>query len=1467
MKLKLTVQLQGARVEDIVVDADPTVSIAEVAAAIVAADPQGPRTFPTHRSTIRIDAFVGSTLSPDAELGQSGLQSGQRIAVVAADGQFVSPSQPGDHAATLTVTGGPDAGKTFPLRFGSNQVGRGRSNDVRLTDPLVSKAHARIGVGEKVDIADLGSSNGVEVRGSSISRAVLGANDIATIGNTSFRVSQQIFKPPTSAATAFVQFNRSPVLDPVFEGAKFKAPELPQRPRTGRLPMIAMLAPVLMSGVLYAITRNPSTILFMLLSPVMMVGSYFENRSSGKKGFIAATEEFHELLRDLEVQLNAGLERESLARRAEHPSTVGLRDAAVAREPVLWSRRTDKRAFLELRLGLGDRPTRSTIEIPSLTGSTVDLVREVTDLPKRYGTVREVPVVADLDGCGSLGIAGPSDVSVDLVRSAILQTVALHSPAEVVIAALISPANSAQWDWLKWLPHASSDHSPIGADQIGVASTARVVTALEELLERRTGGASRIPAVVVVVDDDAVIDRSDFTPLLEEGPGRGVHVIWFSRTRALLPAACRVYIEQDPPTGTWTYGDVRDATSVRPIVPDTLSLADAERVARSMSCVVDASAAVGVEGDVPRQVSFLSLVDGEVASDPNSIIAQWRASHSLPSEYAAAVGKRRRENNLRAFVGGTATDPFVLDLRTHGPHALVGGTTGAGKSEFLQTWVLGMASAHSPSRVNFLFVDYKGGAAFGECTQLPHCVGLVTDLSPHLVRRAIVSLKAELKYREELFNSHGKAKDLLELERRDPAAAPPSLVIIVDEFAALAKEIPEFVDGVVDVAQRGRSLGLHLILATQRPAGVIRDNLRANTNLRIALRMADEDDSMDVVGSKASAMFDPSIPGRGLAKLGPGRLVTFQSGFVGGWTTSEQPPPSIGVARLGLDGLEPWEMPESPTPQVQHDAGPNDLKRIVANVQAAAKQADIPAPRKPWQKELATTYELSRVKPSRSDAELVFGIRDDPERQQQVPVAFHPDRQGNMAVYGAGGSGKTAFLRTIAIAAGAALDGACHVYALDFGARGLAMLEALPHVGAVVNGEDNERVDRLIRTLRSIAAERSERYAAAKSAATITQYRNNTGQTDEPRIVVLIDNFGGLRQVMETAQRQAMFEALLRLAAEGRQQGIHFVISADRSSTIPPAFATSIQQRLVLRLAQDQEYSMFGVPNGLLNIESPPGRGAMDGDEVQVAILGGAASTGRQEAAIGRLAADLSALGRWSPAPGIPRLPTDVSLDDLPGEVEGQPVLGIADETLAPLGFSIEEPILVAGPPQAAPERAMLAMVQSAARLFKPRSAVLLSVRRSTLASAFGWTEAHIGAEAVATFARECTGSDPSRTTPEFLVIDGLTDVANSDADMAVQDLIKACGREGRFVIAAADSFQVSSVYGSAQLMRSFRNGVALQPEQSDGDSIFRTPFPRVNRSEFGPGCGYLVRQGAVMKVLVASPAPTGPGVVPIHAR
>jgi S-DNA-T family DNA segregation ATPase FtsK/SpoIIIE len=274
------------------------------------------------------------------------------------------------------------------------------------------------------------------------------------------------------------------------------------------------------------------------------------------------------------------------------------------------------------------------------------------------------------------------------------------------------------------------------------------------------------------------------------------------------------------------------------------------------------SAASATTG-IPRVVPLLDALDLPVPTG-DVVARRWAA----PRPYG-----------LEATIGTGPDGPLTIDLVQQGPHTLIAGTSGAGKSELLQTLVLALAVQYPPERLNFLFIDYKGGAASADFRALPHNVGSVTDLDERLSLRALASLRAELRRRLALLE--GRAKDLAGMQRIAPDEAPPSLVIVVDEFATLVKEIPDFVSGIVDVAQRGRSLGIHLVLATQRPTGAVNDNILANTNLRIALRVLEAADSIAVVGAKDAAFIPVPLRGRAYARTGPGPLTAFQCAWSG----------------------------------------------------------------------------------------------------------------------------------------------------------------------------------------------------------------------------------------------------------------------------------------------------------------------------------------------------------------------------------------------------------------------------------------------------------------------------------------------------------------------------------------------------------------------------------------------------------
>ena len=1460
MQLKFTLHRGGETPSaDIVVTSDTGASVGAVATAIAERDPlPGQR---PQQPTLRIDDGGGRILDPGVTLADAGLASGQHISLV--ERSAWKPATGDAAAATLTVLSGPDAGKTYPLRAGSNQIGRGSGNDVSLSDGQVSKAHVRINVGEILEAVDLGSANGTIIGGELVQRAAVRPTDQLLLGETLLSITQHHDGGVQSAGTLL--FNRSPRIDVVYPGAEIPAPEPPEALKRNRIPVIPMFAPVLFGCIMFAVTRQLITIMFVALSPMMMVGNVLESKIFGGRDHKRAVEAFREALLALDTELTRLAGVEATQRRLEHPETEVLVDEASRRERSLWSYRPDARGFLDVRLGLGTMPSRNRVEYSPKQGAVPELDADLRQVIASHATVDAVPVVASLVASGSLGFAGPRDACLPLARSAIAQITSLHSPAEVTLAAVVGSGATSDWEALKWLPHVGGDHSPIGRDNAHLAASPggvqHLVSALEGLVEARLEDDTdregpTVPAVVVLVEDDAPVERSRLVELGERGRSCGVHMLWIASTVAGLPAICRSYVELDPNQPTSGLSGFVDGDGINPggaVVSDVALEGTATSrfasFARTMCPVVDAGARVDDSSDLPRTVSLPSLTGVELLDRTDAIVDRWRTSNSVPGEFV----RRKKPNHLRSVVGSSAGGAMVLDLREHGPHALVGGTTGSGKSEFLQSWILGMALEHSPARVTFLFVDYKGGAAFAECVNLPHCVGLVTDLSPQLVQRALASLNAELHHREELLNRK-RAKDLIELEKAGDPEAPPSLVIVVDEFAALVQEVPEFVDGVINVAQRGRSLGLHLVLATQRPAGVITGNLRANTNLRVALRVADEADSDDVVGSKIAAGFDPGVPGRAVAKTGPGRLLPFQSGYVGGHTSDTPPPPSMVIQEFAFGVGREWEAPETGEPEVELDPGPTDLQRLVRSVDSAYASIDGPAPRRPWLDELADAYDLANLpSPSRDDAVLTFGILDDPARQQQYPISFHPDIDGNMAVIGTGGSGKSAFLRTIGIVAGLGFRGGpCHVYGLDFGARGLSMLESLPHVGSVVTADDDERIQRLLSTLRAEIDERADRYAKVR-AGSIAEYRELADAPDEARLVLLLDNVGAFRNAYEVGPNARLFDLLLSIAADGRPVGVHVMVSADRPGAIPSALNSVIQKKLVLRLASDTDLAAMSVPADWFDGHTPPGRGYFDGNHVQVLVLGGTSNTSRQSEAIEGLAAQLSERDDRRPAPAIQRLPDFVSMDTLPDDVGGLPAIGISGDTLAPIGIVPDDVFLVSGPPQSGRTTAMAAVCRAIGRAKPDSELVYLGPGRSPLLPWVDWTITAAGADAIGETARDLHAKVSGGWNPAAIILEDHASLLNGPAEQPVLDLLNLCRSNGVMVVADGEIGAIGS-WPLQTAVKAGRHGIILQPDQHDGDQIYKTPLPRVQRSDLPPGRGFYIRGGRAHLIQVAVP-------------
>jgi S-DNA-T family DNA segregation ATPase FtsK/SpoIIIE len=1501
VRLKLTLQRPSGSSDDIVVTTDAAATIADLAAIISRVDPQvsmsaaqsGPDSQQTLRATLPGHGQA-LLLPPDAPVGEAWIGSGATVSLADA-GVFYAPlgAGKGPTIARIRAVTGVDRGREFELAAGTTILGREASCDIVLSDGLVSKRHVRFEVDTAVELVDLGSANGVVVDGGNVGRLRIENQETILVGDTELEITVM----PAVAAGVVpkagpIFFNRSPKVEPRYLGSEFVGPEVPQEQDSNGFPYLSMVAPIIMGGALFAFTHNAQSLLFVALSPILMLSNFFTQRSKNKKKERDAISKFDARLSSLTEQLTAEKARERQLRLAEAPSTAEVIDQAMRLGPLLWTRRPEHWSFLNVRLGTGTIASRNAIREDKKGNSLPGYQERFDALLAENRSVDQVPVVDNLHDSGALGIVGTPAAAAGAANALLAQLTGLHSPAELVVASLISPGWSAGFEWLKWIPHTSSPQSPIEGSLLAdsAASGAALVSSIEEMISARltaskidaarrgaiteertaldrgatvgaeetsSGTASPIPAVVLLITDDAPVDRARLVQLAESAADAGVYPIWIAASVEALPAVCRTYLDV-PDTGPATVGFVRLGDTIPDVEIERVSSAEALEFARRLAPVIDAGALVADSSDLPRSVSMVTLLGHDLMEASDSVIDRWNQNESIHDRTPGRPLRQRRAGKLRALVGSAGIDPMHLDLRTQGPHALVGGTTGSGKSEFLQAWVLGMAAEYSPDRVTFLFVDYKGGSAFADCVSLPHCVGLVTDLSPHLVRRALTSLRAELHYREHLLNRK-KAKDLLELEKRGDPESPPALVLVIDEFAALAGEVPEFVDGVVDIAQRGRSLGIHLIMATQRPAGVIKDNLRANTNLRIALRMADESDSQDVVGIKDAGSFDPSIPGRGLAKTGPGRLTLFQSGYAGGWTTREPDRPGIEVAQLRFGAENRWEEPRGDQVDELTDLGPTDQQRLVASIIGAARAAEIPPARRPWLDELAGVYDLGKLR-QRTDSELLIGVSDIPDSQAQRPVYFQPDADGHIAIFGTGGSGKSAALRTLAAAAAITpRGGPVDVYGLDFGAGSLRMLEDLPNVGSIINGDDAERVIRLFRMLKQELESRAPRYAAA-NASSITDYRALAAKPYEKRILLLVDGFPSFRQEFEIpAGRSAWYGVFQDIISDGRQLGIHVAFTADRPGSVPSNVSSSVQRKVILRLAEESGYSMLDAPNDILSVKSPPGRAIVDGLETQVAILGGSLSMSDQAAATRALGEAMTRAG-IRPAVPIGSLPKELDPALLPARVNDRAVLGLGDEDLGPVGIEPVGTFLIAGPPASGRTTALESMVLSVRRFDPHARTYYFGSRRSRLASDPGWAATAVTVDEATALAKDLLEAVTDTDTEGLIAVfvESIGEFLQSAADQPLVELIRAIKRSDHFLVAEAESSSWGSSWPLMSEIKNARRGVLLQPEAIDGELILKTPLPRMSRAEFPPGRGVLVASGKFSRVQL--PLVTGLG-------
>src|ERR1700687_261125 len=1079
---------------------------------------------------------------------------------------------------------------------------------------------------------------------------------------------------------------------PMPEGSfPLSAPPREDQLKAGAAGWLQYLFPVVggLGGMLF-ILNNPkpvfvaSGMLFMLASVGMGVGIGVQQRLTKRRRRRIGRERYLDYLRGMRAQLQAAAAAQRTASGWRHPAPNALL-ALPRSSPRMWERRPEDADFLQLRVGQGTRPLATPLTLAREEGpaSLRDpvCVAAVDELVRVHGSIPGQAIAVDLKDVPVVSIVGARGDGLDVARALACQLVALHSPEEVRVLLCASPTAAPDWEWMKWLPHLRAVED---AEQDGAAGKAvsdaegleAILTARAAAVRRqqdRSGPLDSGPWLVVLAD--GVIPSPDVVTLLRRNRSRTTLV-------ALAPSAA----------GEPSDVDLRIRIAGGALDIERLGIQGArvtgraDRVGRHSAEALARRLAPLRLSDEPgarRLVETISLTDLLGIKDVRALdpTIAWRP--------------RPLTDSLRVPIGVSSDgDAVVLDLKESalggdGPHGLVIGATGSGKSELLRTVVTGLALRHSPDLLAFVLADFKGGAAFAGLQDLPHVAGLITNLADDLamVDRMHAALFGEIRRRQELLRAAGNLASLREYHTRRAEGVDlpslPYLVVLVDEFGELLASRPDFIDLFVAVGRLGRSLGMHLILSSQQLDEGGRRALEGHLGYGTPRRAFSAAESRSVLGV-ADAYELPPIPGSAYLKVGNTVYTRFRAALV----SHVHLPAAMSVARpvrprpFNLVADEPGPAPaagsETSAP------GSTLIEVVVARLRDAA-----PKVHQVWLPPLEARVALDAVIgetqsttdrgvsaidwPVPGRLSVPLGLVDKPaEQARDVLVVDLAGSAGRLMVVGASLTGKTTLLRTM-VASFALTHTPLEVqfYCIDYGGGGLAPLAGLPHVGGVAGRQDPERVRRTVAEVAALLDERETRFKAAGIDSPQTlRSRRATGELPGEGwsdVVLVIDNWPALRQEFEELEAP-----IQEIAARGLGYAVHVMMTANRWIDVRSSVRESIGGRLELRLHDPTESAINrraaeNVAKGV------PGRGiTVDSLHFQTALprMDGSTEVLDQQRGLDELVAVVAAAWKGPRARPVLVLPQVVTIDDLPKPkdhaVPGVPI-GLSERDLAPV--------------------------------------------------------------------------------------------------------------------------------------------------------------------------------------------------------
>ncbi|MCM6776133.1 type VII secretion protein EccCa [Nocardia sp. CDC159] len=1137
------------------------------------------------------------------------------------------------------------------------------------------------------------------------------------------------------------------------------------------MPVVMVVGMVGMMALLFTrgggIASNPMAMMFPMMMLFSMVGMFAGQGGKGQKA-AEANEDRKDYLRYLDqvrkdVDETAAQQRAAVEWSHPEPGLIWM----LAGTSRMWERRPGDKDFCHARIGLGGQRLATRLVAPE-TGPVEELepiaAVSLRRFVRTHSTVPDLPTAVAVKGFATIQLNGDRTQARDMTRAMLLQLCMFQAPDQVLVAVVCGADTSREWEWTKWLPHNQHPEAQdgVGTQRMVYGSIRAMIDGLNPLLHNRVRYSRNQPAnqnlvhVVIVVDGGLLEAEEDH---LRESGYEGVTIVDLCNyaPRLAVSRGIQMVVENGECVGRGATGNMERFALI-----DRISARQAEQVARRLA---------------PFRVAPAQR--GETQVEEAEVISSWAQLMGLgdigtfnpESAWKPRYGRER----LRVPFGvGTDGLPVYLDIKEAaengmGPHGLCIGATGSGKSEFLRTLVLSMLATHSPDQLNFVLVDFKGGATFLGLEGVPHVAAVITNLEEEadLVARMHDALAGEMNRRQNMLRQHGNFINVSEYEKARASGAEldplPALFVVLDEFSELLAQHPDFADLFVQIGRLGRSLHVHLLLASQRLEEGRLKGLETHLAYRVGLKTFSANESRQVLGIP-DAYNLPSSPGGGYLKTDAGEIVRFQAAYVSG--------PYVGggsqreITQAGIAGGEiditarPFNanqvdfrasdhipLPQQIAPQesAEEGDGTTNLEMLVSRIRGHGRPAH-----EIWLPPLNEPSTLDQLIPrsiltgeynALATLRAPIGDVDRPYDQRRDPLLVDlSGARGNVAIVGGPQSGKSTALRTLIMALSMTHTAEqVQFYCLDFGGGTLASLEGLPHVGSVASRLDEDKVRRTVAEMQTIVRQRELRFRqlGIESMADFRRLRgtdpaaspNAAGAHEDPfgDVFLVIDGFGSIRQDFD-----ALEQPIMNLAVQGLSYGVHVVIALSRWAEARPALKDQIGTRIELRLGDPMD-SDLGRKFASLVPQGRPGRGMTPETLHMLTALprvDGRSDASDLGAGVADAVAKIKAMTPGRPAPAVRMLPERLTREDVLRLTPSWPTetafdrclsipIGINEAELAPVQLNfVENPhLLIFGDSECGKTTLLRTICQGIVDSNPPHKAVILLVdyRRTLL--------------------------------------------------------------------------------------------------------------------------------------------------------